>query len=422
MEEIVGMSQKELDRFSLLSQVLAKKLTQVRAAELLGLSDRHLRNLLKKVQGMGAKGLVSLKRGRPSNRCIDPIFRENVMRLIREKYEDFGPTLVSEKLNESHGIKVSKETLRQWMMVGHLWMGKIQRKKLHPLRQRRACFGEMLQGDGSHHDWFENGNPCCLIYFIDDATSKITSARFEREETLEGYFEVLRAQLVDFGVPRALYTDRFSVFESSLKKENLTQFRRALNTLDIEWIGANSPQAKGRIERCNRTLQDRLIKEMRLRKIKTIEEGNRFLKEFVLRYNKKFSKEPKQAVDLHRPLERGTDLSRILSKYEERTLTKDFLFQCHNRSYQILEPTAGCVKGAKVEIRVSKEGKLRVFRGGNELECRRWDEIIAPPPPMINIDSVWTTRPLRMAKDSHPWRNTPYRRWLREQEMRKEYN
>ena len=418
MQELVAMSQKELDRFSLLSQVLAKNLTQVRAAELLGLSDRHLRNLLRRVQTFGAKGLISKRRGKSSNRRIAANTREQILQLVREKYTDFGPTLAAEKLSERHGIKISKETLRQWMIAGHLWVGKIQRKKLHPLRQAKACFGEMLQGDGSHHDWFENGNPCCLMYFIDDSTRKITSARFESEETLDGYFGLLREQLTCFGIPRSLYTDRFSVFESTLKKENLTQFRRALNSLGIEWIGANSPQAKGKIERCNRTLQDRLIKEMRLRKIKTMEEGNKFLKEFMAIHNEKFSKEPKLAVDLHRPLERGIDLSRILSKYEERTLTKDFQFQFNNKFYQILEATAGCVKGAKVEIRVSKDSKLRVFRGSNELECRCLDQIITAPP-VINLNGLWPDKPLRTISTTHPWKSPSYKRWIARKDREK---
>jgi len=413
------MSRKELDRISLLRQVLAKKMTQVQAAQLLGLSERQVRNLLKNYQTLGPESLISRKRGKPSNRKIDLFFKENVMQLIRSKYEDFGPTLATEKLWENHQIRISKETLRQWMIAGHLWMGKTHRKKLHPLRQRRMCFGEMLQADGSHHDWFETGEFCCLMFFIDDATSRISAARFEPQETLSGYFELLHEHLISFGAPRAIYTDRFSVFESR-KQENLTQFRRALASLDIEWIGANSPQAKGRVERCNRTLQDRLVKEMRLRGIKTLEEGNRFLKEFLPIHNEKFSKEPMQLVDLHRPLERGADLSRILSKYEERTLTKDYLFQFHNKFYQILEPTNGCVQGAKVEIRTSKDGKLRVYRGSNELEVKGLNEVAVKALP-VDLNSLWHNHSRRAQSLNHPWKGASFRKARIEKET-KDYN
>jgi len=420
MTELITMSRKELDRTSLLRQVLAKKLTQVQAAKLVGLSERQVRNLLRNYQKHGPEALLSKKRGRPSNRSLEPSFKENVMQLVRSRYEDFGPTLAAEKLWENHQAKISKETLRQWMIAGHLWIGKTQQKKLHPLRQRRMCFGEMLQGDGSHHDWFETGEFCCLMFFIDDATSRITAARFETEETLNGYFEILHEHLSRFGVPRNIYTDRFSVFESSMKKENLTQFRRALARLDITWIGANSPQAKGRIERCNRTLQDRLVKEMRLRGIKTIEDGNRFLKEFVPIYNKKFSKEPMQSVDLHRPLERGADLSRILSKHEERTLTKDSLFQFHNKFYQILEPTNGCVQGAKIEVRTLRDGKLRIFRGSNELTFKSLDEIPAKQP-AIDLSGLWHNYNPRTPKMNHPWKRDSYMKALMKKEL-KDYN
>lgn len=420
MTELINMSRKELDRASLLSQVLTKKLTQVQAAKLVGLSDRQLRNLLKDYKRYGPEALVSKKRGKPSNRRLEPPFKENVMQLVRSRYEDFGPTLAAEKLWENHQVKISKETLRQWMISGHLWIGKTQQKKLHPLRQRRMCFGEMLQGDGSHHDWFETGEFCCLMFFIDDATSRITAARFETEETLNGYFAILHEHVLCFGVPRTIYTDRFSVFESSMKKENLTQFRKALTGLEIEWIGANSPQAKGRIERCNRTLQDRLVKEMRLRGIKTIEDGNQFLKQFLPIYNRKFSKEPMQSADLHRPLERGADLSRILSKCEERTITKDFLFQFHNKFYQIMEPTNGCVQGAKVEIRIAKDGKLRIFRGPNELAFKSLDEIMPKPVP-VDLNKLWHNSPSKERDMNHPWKSLSYRKNLKEKEV-KEYN
>lgn len=411
------MSQKELDRALLLHKVLAKQVSQVQAAQLLGLSDRQIRNLLKKLQQLGPNGLISKKRGAYSNRRIAPEAKAEIMRLINERYQDFGPTLAAEKLRINHRLSISKETLRKWMVAAHFWVEKTSKKKIHPPRQRKAFFGEMLQGDGSHHDWFETGQPCCLIYFIDDATGKITSARFEPTETLDGYFDILEQHLKKFGAPWAIYTDRFSVFETGIKKENLTQFRLALKTLNIDWIGANSPQAKGRIERANRTLQDRLVKEMRIRGIKTLSDGNKFLeKRFIKEYNKKFSKVPMQADDIHRPLESKADLSRILSRYEQRTLSKDFLFQFHNRYYRILKPTTACFRGANVEIRLSRNSVFRVFIADEELAYLPI-EACNIPSVRPDIHQLWPDKEPKTINLEHPWRKPSYRQRIKHKQL-----
>ena len=412
--EVLNMSLKEIDRLTLLQKVRNGLVTQVKASELLGISDRQVRNLLTNLKLSGPQGLISRKRGKISNRVTNKSKKHVILRIIQENYSDFGPTLAVEKLKENHHISISRETLRKWLIEAHLWIPKINKRKRHLLRMRREYFGELIQGDGSHHDWFENGHPCTLLIFIDDATSKITAAKFEESECLDGYFEVLGQHLNKYGRPVSLYTDRFSVFESSLKKENLTQFQRALKSLEINWIGANSPQAKGRIVRCNRTLQDRLVKEMRIRGIKTIKEGNEFLEEYLVKFNDKFSKEPMKFADAHRPLERGADLSRTLSKYEERSLTKDLTFQFNNIHYQVFEPIKGLCIGRKIEVRRNRIGKLRVFLGNRELEFSRLDQISTEK----IIDLTWHTKPNQAKNKSHPWKHYSYMKREREEEIK----
>lgn len=414
--EVLNMSRKELDRLHILKKVHEGFLTQVKAAELLEISDRQIRNLLKALRG-GEKEIISKKRGQSSNRSFKPSLKSLVLKLICENYEDFGPTLVTEKLLERHNIFLSTETVRKWMIEAHLWVPKQKEKRIHPPRKCREYFGEMLQGDGSHHDWFENSQPCTLMYFIDDATKKITAARFEKTESLEGYFDLLAEQVIKVGRPQSIYTDRFSVFETACKKENLTQFRRALNDLNINWIGANSPQAKGRIERCNRTLQDRLIKEMRLKGIKTIEEGNRFLEEFLPIFNNKFSREAMKSGNLHRPLEQEYDISRTLARYEERTLTKDLTFQFKSTHYRIFDPEKGKSIRGKVEIRLDRLGKMRVFiPGKQELNFKRLDQVYESNNKILPLE-FHIKHTYHPGKD-HPFKNPSYRRYLQEKELK----
>ena len=409
MKEFITMSRKEAYRLDVIKHVENKQLSQIKAAELLDLSDRQIRNLLHSLKKEGVEGVISKKRGKMRNRQLNPSIKQRSLMLVREHYTDFSPTFAQEKLQACHQINISRETLRLWMIEERLWIPKVKKKKLHLPRCRKEHFGEMLQGDGSHHDWFENGSPCALLYFIDDATSRITAARFATGETLDGYFQVLEEHLNKWGVPISIYTDRFSVFESSVHKENLTQFRISLQSLEVKWIGANSPQAKGRIERCNRTLQNRLVKEMRLRGIKTIEEGNCFLEEFVKEHNNKFSKKPMKDLDLHRPLERGVDLSRTLSRYEERTLTKDLTFQFHNKHYKIMQPPIGYSRGKRVEVRQSKDGMIRVFDGNVELIVKNVYDVEEK---LEQAMLIWTSKKKQRVKHTHPWKQRIYRKSL----------
>lgn len=416
MEELVEMSNQELERYRILSEIKNKRLSQKKGAELLGLSTRQIRNLLCEIKKKGAKGLVSKKRGKPSNRRYCSTFKDRVLSLIQHYYEDFGPTFISEKLEEKHHIGVADETLRNWMSEAHLWIPKQRRANRHPLRKRRECFGELIQVDGSHHDWFEGRGSCCvLIVFIDDATSRITSLYFAESESLDAYFNALEMHLNTYGRPREIYSDRLAVFQTQKDKEHLTQFKYALKLLGISHTTAKSPQAKGRVERANQTLQDRLIKEMRLKNISTIEGANQFGKEYMQKHNNKFSKEPASTFDAHRPLE--TDLSRILCRYEERTLTNDLSISFHNKIYQIYEEKGNRLpKKAKIEVRKQRDGKLRFFFQDQELRFSCYDEI--PYEMNVKMQEWKAQRIWQSCKPSHPWKNQSYWHRVKEKELR----
>lgn len=404
MKEAVTMSAKNLDRFHILKKIEAKELTQVEGSLLLKLGERQVRRLLVRLKEEGPKGIVSKLAGRSGNRAKSCEFKRKVMVLLREKYEGFGPTLASEKLLAIEGLKVSNETVRKWMMESQMWTTRKRRKNLHPSRNRRSCFGELIQADGSPYHWFGENEPSAnLTVLIDDATSRITGLYFSETETLGSYFKALEQHLTRYGRPRALYTDHFSVFRSS-KETGKTQMQIALNELEIESIVANSPQAKGRVERVNRTLQDRLTKELCLRGIKTIEEANDYLEEYVEEHNRKFSKEPMSVFNAHRPLE-GYDLERILCRKEVRSLDCCGIFQFNKIHYQVQGKwDYSSLNKEKVEIRVKKEGEMRVFLKEKEVEVMRLDEIVGGPIELNRKELMyWNPRGYKV-KATHPWK------------------
>jgi transposase len=273
------MSIEEIDRATVMEKVAEKRLKQSEAMRLLNLSKRQINRLVKAYRRDGASGLISKQRGCISNRKYSLEKKENIRAIIEKRYGDFGPKFAAEKLAEKHRIKISKETLRQWMIEWGLWKAKRHKVvRIHQSRERRACFGELIQIDGSPHDWFEGRAPkCCLLVFIDDATSRIVGLRFEAAETTAGYFKLARECLEREGIPLAYYSDKYGVFRVNIpdaQGDRETQFGRACRTLDIQLICADRPQAKGRVERVNQTLQDRLVKEMRLLEINNMEAGN----------------------------------------------------------------------------------------------------------------------------------------------------
>jgi len=265
----------------------------VAAAQQLKLSVRQVKRLVSNYRLDGPKGLVSKRRGHPSNHRIADAVRQKALALVTRCYSDFSPTFAHEKLTECHHLKFSVETFRHWMIKANIWQPKRRKKMtIHPERPRRSRFGELIQIDGSPHDWFEGRSAsCALIVFIDDATSKLMTLRFSPTETTQAYMETLDVYLGQYGRPAALYSDKHSIFRVDHvdHEGELTQFTQALKTLDIAPIHANTPQAKGRVERANKTLQDRLVKEMRLNVINTIEEANEYLPIFMADYNQRFS-------------------------------------------------------------------------------------------------------------------------------------
>lgn len=407
MRETVNMSNKDLDRVVILKRVMAKELTQVEGGNLLGISDRQVRKLLHRLKEEGPKGIVSKLVGCRGNRTKPVHFKQRVLALLKEKYEGFGPTLATEKIIEIEGLLISRETTRQWMIENRLWIPRKHRTRSHMPRLRRPCFGELIQADGSPFYWFGDELPAAnATVFIDDATSMITGLFFSETETAEAYFRALEQHLKSYGRPRALYTDKFSVFRSP-RGTGKTQMQLALQELDVELILANSPQAKGRVERANRTLQDRLTKEFRLRGIKTIEQANAYAEEYVESHNRNFSKKPMNGFDVHRPLE-GYDLKRILCRKEVRSLDSSAVFQYNKVHYQLQDVSEfRRLNRRKVEVREPENGKIRVFIKDKEFKVLRLDEVMELPRE-LNRKEVMVWRPGRgnhhKVKTTHPWK------------------
>jgi transposase len=337
---LLTMSTQEIERITVIRQVIEKRLKQRQAMQLLKLSKRQVIRLVKKYKKDGPAAFASKRRGQASNNRHDNHLKNKVKELVNQHYHDFGPTFASEKLSELHQIIVNKETLRQWMMEWDLWKAKRHKRvKVHQSRIRRACFGELIQIDGSHHDWFEGrAAKCCLLVFIDDATNRLVGLRFEKGETTEGYFKLAGEYLEKYGRPLAFYSDKDSIFRVNMPDcgDAETQFGRAVRELGIESICANSPQAKGRVENANGTLQDRLVKEMRLRRINTIEAANAYLPEFIQGWDNRFAVEARSTVDAHRkdlPDEKTLDL--IFGFQYDRKLSKNLELSYDNIIYQI---------------------------------------------------------------------------------------
>ena len=406
-EEVLEMTEKERDRLVILKRVSAGDLTQVEASKLLGVSDRQIRNLLRNLADYGDRGILSKRRGKEGNHRLPETIKQKALSVLSTQLSGFGPTLAAEKLEELWKIVLSKETVRQWMIESGLWQTKQKKIKQHKLRPRRACFGELIQVDGSHHRWFGPEHEMAnLTVFIDDATGKLTALHFSETETLDAYFVAFNQHLGRYGRPRAIYTDRSAIAEVR-QGDSITQFQRALNQLDTELILANSAQAKGRVERANLTLQDRLVKELQLRGIKTIEEANRYLPEFMETHNKKFSRVPANDVDAHRSLE-GYDLSVILRVLEVRTLSKAGTFQYQNEHYEVKGlATTRSHKGRKVHIYCS-EGLEPIFciEGTRHkvVRCADRNEITRPEVKGHKAMLLWKPKPSKPAKN-HPWRH-----------------
>jgi transposase len=376
---VVAMSERELKRISVLAEVGVGSLGPGAAAAILGVSRRQLFRLLARYRDQGAIGLAHRARGRASNNKLSDGVRHDVMALVVAHYRDFGPSFACEMLEARHGLEVSRETLRGWMIAAGIWLTKRQKKRVHQLRLRRPCMGELIQIDGSDHAWFEDRGPkCTLIVFIDDATSRLMGLRFVRDETTFAYFDVLSDYVQAYGRPVAFYSDRHSIFKvsrPSAHQTGLTQFGRALNELNIDIICADTSEAKGRVERANRTLQDRLIKEMRLDGICDMAGGNAWLPSFIERFNKRFAVLPAEPIDRHRPLTITSEqLARILCLRDKRKVGQSLVLSHENRRV-ILEPTtAAGLAGEWVDTFVFADGRLELAHKGVPLPYRAFDK------------------------------------------------
>ncbi len=368
------MTAQEQDRLRCLQRVADGYRTQGEAAIELGISERHVRRLLRGLAKDGPAALISKRRGRsPNNRFPDSV-RALVLERYNADYHGFGPTLLAQVLAQRDSLCINRETLRTLLLANGLWTAKRNRRKRHPMRERRTRFGELVQMDGSPHAWFEDRGPrATLLVAIDDATSCVTAARFETSETTNGYYRLLRMHFAKFGRFSAAYTDKHSIFRysgPSTRESIETQLQRALTELDIELICANSPQAKGRVERANRTFQDRLIKIMRLESIATIDAANAFLPSYLEEHNASFASAPTSTQDAHRSIS-SFNLDRILCRREERTVTKDLTFQIDDTYFQLHDSYSRCnlARGSRVEFRLQPDGNLTVHHGDHLLQA-----------------------------------------------------
>ncbi len=367
------MSRKERLRLEVFGRVKRGEITLVRAAQWLDLSERQARRIHKRFLVEKDAGLVHRSRGRPSNRRIDDAKRREVVERHQERYRDFGPTHASEKLAEDD-LAVSADTLTRLLKAAGVWTRLRRGRKHRSRRERRECFGEMVQMDGSPHDWFEGRGPrCVLMVLVDDATSQ-THAKFFKEETTVAAFESFGEWVELYGLPRSVYVDRDSIYRSdrpvTVEEElagevPLTQFGRAMKVLGVTLIKAHSPQAKGRVERKNRTMQDRLVKEMRLAGISTMEAANAFLKaDFLPKMNARQVVAARRKTDAHRRLARGVKLTEVLCFSEERVVGQDWCVRYENRWFQIDQAHERLqLAGRSVIVRRLLDGTIQLHDG-----------------------------------------------------------
>jgi transposase len=377
--EILRMNQKERVRVGVMKQVQEDELKLVEASEVLGLSYRQAKRVWARYQVQGDAGLVHSARGKPGKRAKPAELRARILHRYDERYAGFGPTLAAEYLAEE-GLEVDHETLRRWLLAQGKPRMRRRRQRHRQWRERKPCVGAMVQLDGSHHDWFEGrAARCVLMVMVDDASNRVW-AQFFAEETTRASYDILEAWVRRWGLPQSLYVDKDSIYrceglgsiaEQIAGREPQTQFGRAMEQLGVELILANSPQAKGRVERMNGTLQDRLVKALRLEGINDMEAANEFLaRKFLPGFNRKFEVEPASQADAHRGIPR--ELNQVLSWEEQRVVQKDWTVVCQNQWYQLdreHEPLG--LAGKKIIVRTLRDGTVQLVRGGVKLRFRR---------------------------------------------------
>jgi len=413
MDELL-MSRKELNRLGVMQRLSEKRMGQKEAGAILHLSTRQIKRLLKAYRQKGTAGLVSRHRGRKGNHRLSEEVKKRALNLLKTKYKGFGPTLAHEKLVEKEKLTLSDESVRKLMIEEDLWKPRKAKKVVvHQLRERRACFGELVQIDGSPHDWFEGrAEACVLLVFIDDATGKLVQLLFVKSESLFSYCQAAEGYFRRLGKPVAFYSDKNSIFRvnqpSAGTQPDLTQFGRAMLELEIEIICANTPQAKGRVERVIQTLQDRLPKEMRLRGINGPVQGNAYLPEFMQDFNARFGEDPRSAVDVHRPLTAKDDLARILTWQETRSVSKNLTIQFEKVVYQIqTDRPSYALRHAQVTVCLNAQEQVTILYNGNALpftiyhQQAKQAEIVSAK--QLDFALKEKHLPSKPAPD-HPWR------------------
>jgi len=417
-KDIIRMSRKEIKTLKVIHKVIEHRLKQKEAAEELSLSTRHLRRLIKRIKDKGDAAIAHAGRGRPSNRKYPDDFMTAIIDVVKKKYWDFGPTLAAEKLEERDGLIVSRETLRKWMINEGIWIPRKMRNedKNHTWRKRKDCFGEMVQTDGSVGFWFENRGPkAILMAYIDDATN-IAFAEFYPSENTWAAMDSFWKYILLNGLPQCLYFDRNSIYKTN-RKANLdeelkgegpkTQFEMAIEILNVAPKYAYSAQAKGRIERLFGVFKDRLVKEMRLANICSIEEANKFLKSYLPQYNRRFSVPPANEKNMHREVPKNLNLKWVFAFREERTVSKDFTLRWRNRFF-LLKKQSIAIKGRRVTVLESLNDEIRIWFNGRFIEFEEITENtlqgIRNKRKKSNLaDKVGPRQPWKPPKN-HPWR------------------
>ena len=406
-EDTILMSQKEVNRLYVIHQAIEKAITQGQAAALLGLTDRQVRRITSNVRTEGDAGICHKSRGKRSHNRIADKIKDKAVTLCRDTYKEFGPTHAGEKLLMVHKIKVSDETLRGWFQEEHLPYKSRKKRPHRQWRERKAHHGEMVQMDGSHHDWFEGRGPLCVLMgYVDDATGTVYARFYEYEGTLpamDGFKRYIRL----YGLPQSVYLDRHSTYKSMAKQSieeelndirPMSHFEKSLDELGVEVIHAYSPQAKGRVERVFGTFQDRVVKEMRLAGVTNITEGNAFLDGYLPEYNRKYAKEAAQKADFHRPVVDKRALDTILSIKTDRALRNDFTIAHNKKLYQIKSN----IRAKKVTVEERTDGTMRIIHNGQQL---KYQEIVARP--IQGKRLAKKPKSLRSWKpsESHPWKS-----------------
>ena len=411
------MNSKEMNRLEVMQKLAEKRMSQKKAAQELGISLRQVKRLWKAYRERGAAGLVSQQRGKASHNRLSEETEQAVVDLLHSRYADFGPTLAREKLVEKDGVDISVSSVRKIMIEEELWKAKKVRKvEAYQMRERRSCFGELVQIDGSPYDWFEGRAPeCTLLVFIDDATGRLVQLLFVESESFFSYCRAAEGYFTRYGKPSAFYSDKHGIFRvnqaTTGSTDALTQFGRAMQELHVQIICANTPQAKGRVERANQTLQDRLPKELRLRGISDWEAGNAFLPVFIDDFNRRFAVQPRSSHDAHRPLSKSDNLTQIFTWQESRVLSKNLTIQFRKVVYQIqVDRPSYALRNAPVTISLDASDNVSINYKGKFLpfstfhkQSKQSDVVQSK-----HIDSMLKyLQPGTVPPPNHPWRNYP---------------